>query len=183
MQHVFSGNNRSNKAIWSISQRGFQNNIWLQNLYNFSILNPFDILVFEDRRNRRTNSHTPWQQPGYIRYYHKQATNCWSKGEEKSHKQFFCRKQNSDSYVHGTWHCGSCKPMNKRPESNNGIFLTNLTQRERAGKLKADERWERWYLLNEFCLLFPTYVSKDYKKNFKKIYVCNFHFSSYWTWI
>lgn len=32
------------------------------------------------------------------------------------------------------------KPINKRPESNNGVFLTNLTQSERAAKLKTDER-------------------------------------------
>lgn len=51
MQHALPENNRSNKVIWSISQRGFQNNTWLQNLYfNFSALNSFDVLVFEDRR-------------------------------------------------------------------------------------------------------------------------------------
>lgn len=31
----------------------------------------------------------------------------------------------------------------KRPESSNGVFLTNLAQCERAAKLKADERRER----------------------------------------
>jgi len=33
-----------------------------------------------------------------------------------------------------------------RPESNNGDFLTNLAQGERAPKLKADERREVTFL-------------------------------------
>lgn len=61
MQHALSGNKGSNKVIWSISQRGFQDNIWLQNPYlNFYILNPFDILKKVDI----------WRQQGCVEQIH-----------------------------------------------------------------------------------------------------------------
>lgn len=161
MQHVLSGNNISNEAIWSISQRGFQNNIWLQNLYfNFPTLNPFDILVFEDRRNRE-QIHKLHDNRQVIKGFTTNKQLIVGLKEKK-------KVTSNSSAENRTGICMSMEHDTVEAVSlwRRGLKATMESFQQTWHRGKEQQNWKqmrgkRWYFLNQFCLLFPTYISKD----------------------